>query len=81
MREKGKLLWNLELRRDISEGMQRDQALHWVGVGARQYWNLESPKPQEVAVGPDWRQEAAKSKLHTAHPNLCWAHSYSFQNY
>lgn len=37
MREKGKLLWNLELRRDLSEGVERDQALHWVGEGARQY--------------------------------------------
>lgn len=74
MREKGKLFRNLELRNDVSEGAGQGLSTPLSGVG--QHWELERKKPQEVAVGPDRRQEDAKSKLHPAQPNLCWVCSY-----
>lgn len=64
MREKGRLPWDLGLRRDGSEG----------GVGIehstggvqplRKHQGPAGEKPWDVAVGPDRRWEDAESKIH-----------------
>lgn len=81
MREKGKLLWNLELRKDVSEGAGQGLSTPLSGGGAA----LGPGEKKAPGSGSGTRQEAGGCQKQTSpSPSqfvLGSLLSHSFQNY